>query len=438
MRGRIYLVSAIIALVIVLVMNGCGDGEESASTSTPKISATPTTTQTPTPVETPTSTPSPEPTPTPIQTPVPTPTPTPPPPQVQKIAFSSEREPRGTAWSILFIMNADGSGVRRLGEYIGRDSCMAFPDESYSGECKWSPDGKKAALVKCGSLTGSGLGDSEIYVVNADGSGLTNVSNHPAADGFHCYTEGYGEALDWSPDGKQLVFFSSREPSGLYVVNADGTELHFLTNGVMPKWSPTGDSILFIGELNENAWNVDVHLISPDGSNKRLLAKVPCLFSMLGSSCWPSPVFWSPDGKLLVFYATVEKPEVIGMEIPETNEEIYVMNADGTGMKAVTNYPGNDREPTWVDCNRPTAGCSATVTNVLPDPLNVRGRPSTSEDKVAEVHEGDTVCIAGPAAFRDGFRWLPIITPSGAGGWSAAVDLAKPGELWLTPTGKTC
>src|SRR4030067_1548990 len=139
MRGRIYLASAMVLIVLILIMNGCGNGEVAKPTSTPKIIATPPFNPTPHQV-TPSPTPSPEPPPTPAPTPPPTltsaPTP-PPPPKVQKIVFDSTREPRGEEWSNLFIMNADGSGVKRLGEVVSHDSCMAFPDESYSGECEW-------------------------------------------------------------------------------------------------------------------------------------------------------------------------------------------------------------------------------------------------------------------------------------------------------------
>src|SRR5205823_3521044 len=78
---------------------------------------------------------------------------------------------------------------------------------------------------------------SDIYSVNANGSGLTNLTNHPA---------GYGPPV-WSPDNTQIAFSSSRENqlSKIYIMNADGSGLHRLTNSgddieSSPAWSPDG------------------------------------------------------------------------------------------------------------------------------------------------------------------------------------------------------
>src|SRR5262245_49125199 len=57
-------------------------------------------------------------------------------------------------------------------------------------------------------------GNNEIYVMNADGSGQTNLTNNPASDA--------GPA--WSPDGRQIAFGSFRDGNGeIYVMNADGS-----------------------------------------------------------------------------------------------------------------------------------------------------------------------------------------------------------------------
>jgi Tol biopolymer transport system component len=76
-------------------------------------------------------------------------------------------------------------------------------------------------------------GNPEVYVMNADGSDPTNVSNNPATDWMPA----------WSPDGAQLAFIAGRDGNfELYSMNADGTGQTRLTNkpasDFEPAWSP--------------------------------------------------------------------------------------------------------------------------------------------------------------------------------------------------------
>jgi TolB protein len=128
---------------------------------------------------------------------------------------------RGTAVQI-WVMNADGSGQRRL----------TNPSPGYEdGKPSWSPDGTHIAFQRC---CGPGAG---IFTMLADGSGQTNVSG--AA----------GDGPDWSPDGTRIVF-GRYDPelsgSDAYVMAADGSGQTRLTVGldaVNPRWSPDGTRI---------------------------------------------------------------------------------------------------------------------------------------------------------------------------------------------------
>ncbi len=123
-----------------------------------------------------------------------------------RIAFSSNRE---GAFK-LFVMNADGSGLRRLTSAAGP---VAEHDP------RWSPDGSRIAYALSGDAP---LGNTEIYVANADGSQVTRITRHWARD------------VDpaWSPDGRSIVF--TRGPSPLrpevHLMTADGTALRQLTS----------------------------------------------------------------------------------------------------------------------------------------------------------------------------------------------------------------
>lgn len=125
------------------------------------------------------------------------------------------------------IMAADGSSLTKLADWEFRGE---FLDPGQFPPPQWSPDGTQILF------TGhSAAGDSEIYLVNRDGSGLANLTNSPGADSDPV----------WSPNGRQIAFVSSRDGDReIYVMNADGSEPHNVSNRPLsdefsPAWRPT-------------------------------------------------------------------------------------------------------------------------------------------------------------------------------------------------------
>ena len=90
-------------------------------------------------------------------------------------------------------------------------------------------------------------GNDEIYVMNSDGTNMTNLTNNPADDEFP----------SWSPDGTKVAFESGYD---IYVMNADGSDWTRLINwspdnpawGQDPSWSPDGTKIVFTSQLDGN------------------------------------------------------------------------------------------------------------------------------------------------------------------------------------------
>ena len=103
-------------------------------------------------------------------------------------------------------------------------------------------------------------GNSEIYKVTADGTGLTRLTDDPAFDGQPV----------WSPDGSQILFVSKRDgDTDIYSMKPDGSEVIRLTDDPAvdhsPAWSPNGELIAFI---SERGGTPDVYLMRADGSEQ--------------------------------------------------------------------------------------------------------------------------------------------------------------------------
>lgn len=232
----------------------------------------------------------------------------------------------------LCAMNADGSGQVRLTQ-----SAFSWPTTfSYELDPSWSPDGTRVAFASNRESSGY-----DIFVANADGSGVTRVGG----------TGGNDAGPSWSPDGSKLVFSSDTTGNGdLYVMNADGSGLRRLTatkaQESNPDWSPDGTQILY--ELA--AAQTDLAVVSPEGIGAHRLTKTPT------EELDPA---WSPDGTQIVFASDAGG-----------NWDIYLLSRGV--RRRLTNSPAADLFPDW----QPAAGMS---------PGRVRTAPPTVATEDARV-----------------------------------------------------
>jgi len=221
-----------------------------------------------------------------------------------KIAFTSYRNGGNNAE--IYVINADGTDETRLTN-----------NPSIDYQPTWSPDGSKIAF------SSNRDGNTEIYVMNADGTGQTRLTY----DSSHDYYPA------WSPDGSKIVFshFVNDYSYEIYVMNADGTGQTRLTNNpsidYQPTWSPDGSKIAFSSNRDGDT---EIYVMNADGTGQTRLTDT--VSENHGGEC-PT---WSPNGSKIAFSSYFD-----GMS------EIYVMNADGTGQTRLTNNPSSDYQPTW-------------------------------------------------------------------------------------------
>jgi Tol biopolymer transport system component len=156
-----------------------------------------------------------------------------------------------------------------------------------------------------------GDGNWEVGVANADGSGVVNLTRHPAVDGNP----------DWSPDGSRIVFESDRTGGGdLYVMDADGSDVRRLTRDPRedsrPAFSPDGRWIAFSRGTRDD---LGLYVMRAGGGGARRLVDGGFRAT------------WSPDGRWLAY---------------DRLNSIWVIRRDGTMRRRLTNGEG-DVEPAW-------------------------------------------------------------------------------------------
>jgi len=214
---------------------------------------------------------------------------------------------------IAFVSNRDGNWEIYVMNANGTDQTRLTNNQEDDLLPNWSPDGNKIAFMS------NRDGNDGIYVMNADGSDQIMLTN---------YDDSYPV---WSPDGQQIAFSSDRDGlKKIYVMDSNGSNQTQITkedygHDIDPNWAPDGQKITFIS--NRDGGEYAIYIMNADGSNQILLSHV--------SELEYSP-HWSPDGKKIGFVSA-----------RNGNDEIYVMNMDGSEVTRLTNNQDSDSDPTW-------------------------------------------------------------------------------------------
>jgi Tol biopolymer transport system component len=297
--------------------------------------------------------------------------------------------------SDIFLMNADGTGITNLSRTSG------FDDEP-----AWSPDGQKIAWRSNRS------GDAEVWVMSADGSNPQQLTNRPGVDDEPAY----------SPDGTKLAIRVCEPSCNVWVMNADGSGARELPESFDdPAWTPDGSKIAFRASGIGAGSPPDIHVEpwdAADGSAKTNLTN--------DTDSNVDPAF-SPDGTRMAY---VRQPSQQSAERTGFGD-IWVLDVANPGLQTnLTNSPNSfEGDPDWQTVSGSGTTTTSTPTTAPPDTGTTTTTTTTAPGGKARsgywmvgadgrVYNFGEAAHMGDALVAPGFEAVDLEpTPSGKGYW---------------------
>lgn len=235
-----------------------------------------------------------------------------------RICFTSNRDART---GDIYTIEPDGSGLRRV-----------TTDPSNDAQCAFSPDGTRIAFRR--EVAG---GYQEVFVMDAGGGSERRLT----------FTDDqtFDSQPAWSPDGRKLLFRSNRASSGsrdgdIWIMNADGSNQRLVEaldgDERYPAFSPSGRRIAFRSNPEGDA---EVYTMNARGRN---------VVRLTSNDTVDTAPAWTPDGRRIAFESFRHDPRAPKNRIPTSQEErelkaeLYLVNADGTGERRLTENDFHD------------------------------------------------------------------------------------------------
>ncbi len=236
--------------------------------------------------------------------------------------------------SSVLIMRPDGSDKRKVFESSGRglDETKVRMGLAGAFQPAWSPDGQWISFGLGYWFGERNTATAALWRVRRDGSGAEQLTDGTIHSGFPSY----------SADGRELVFrvWSDKE-KGLRILNLDTRKIRVLTEGYdnLPGWSPDGRRIVFTRKLADG--NFDIFTIHPDGSG---------LFRCTTHPSGDGHAVWTADGRIMWSGSQhgFRDEAALYEQTFQQYGQIYVMNADGSGKRLLTDSKWEDSMPLYV------------------------------------------------------------------------------------------
>lgn len=228
-----------------------------------------------------------------------------------------------------------GAGLTFLDlDGLGRRPLFHKPEQSaYAAE--WSPD-DEWIVFGLGRFFSGAKRQAQVALIRADGTGFRELTTGEGNSGF----------ASWSPDGKRLVYrVKSAAGEGLRILTLADGKTTVLTTGYdnFPKWAPTADVIAFTRTTDD----ADIYTIRPDGTDLKRLT------TARGNDAHHA---WSPDGRQIVFSSArygFKDESALFDDLPQPYGSLFVMNADGSNQRPLTDSPWEDAMPGWRPTSKP-------------------------------------------------------------------------------------
>ncbi len=241
----------------------------------------------------------------------------------------SNSEPGAIHHNSILLMNTDGS-----------KRSVLFRDDEKSAVCPvWSPQGDRIAFgIGRFFQMLQGRAVADVAVMSSDGTGVKILTNGAGNNGFP----------SWAPDGRRIVYRSSGgEKEGLFILDTETGHVKPLLisphHDNFPAWSPTGDRIAF---TSYREGDYDIYTIRPDGTDLKRLTYTP------GNDAHCT---WSQDGKWIAFSSERQgfKDEApLHPHNAQPYGDIYVMRADGSDVRQLTDDQFEKATPSWIPLRR--------------------------------------------------------------------------------------